>query len=397
MKRSKDRATRILALFLMGLLCLGLAACGTVTEADSSAVDVAEVTEVEEERVGATSLEVYFVLDEVTDEMTAYKINGGHYYISTEQAAAIAENIGEDFSFADADGNVIAITPDGSYSSDTGKALLKVVGVGDTFTDAEDMSLTVAVTEIVEEEAEEETEEETGEEAEEETEVATTASTSSSGDSSSSSGSSGNSSSSGGNSSSSSGSSNSTSYSVSIWSCSESGHAWNDGSYYYDEATGISYTKYKCMACGETKLEEREDTTSKSSNNTSDNTSSKNTTASTTTATTTAETTEEETECEHNWKKLLDREDKTEVVLCGCGEYFIVDDYGSYNAAVYAWTDHAFGDDCWGSYTSAYIYGTYYRCSKCRATKECSDTELNLVYYTGTRDSSSYVLAKDQS
>ena len=364
MKRSKDRATRIIALFLMGMMCLGLAACGAVTEADSSIE--AEVTEIEEEQVGATSLEVYFVLDEVTGEMTAYKINGGYYYISTEQAAAIAESLGGGFSFTDADGNVITITSDGSYSSDTGKALLKVVGVGDIFANVEDMSLTVAVTEIVEEETEEETE------------AATTASTNSSGDSSASSG-----------------SSNSTSYSVSIWSCSESGHAWNDGSYYYDEATGISYTKYKCMACGETKLEEREDTTSKSSNNTSDNTSSKNTTASTTTATTTAETTEEETECEHNWKKLLDREDKTKVVLCGCGEYFIVDDYGSYNAAVKAWSAHA--NDCWGSYTTAYIYGTYYRCSKCRATKECDDTELNLVSYSGTRDSSSYVLAKDQS
>ena len=49
MKRSKDRATRIIALFLMGMMCLGLAACGTVTETDSSAVDAAEVTEVEEE------------------------------------------------------------------------------------------------------------------------------------------------------------------------------------------------------------------------------------------------------------------------------------------------------------------------------------------------------------
>ena len=322
MKRTKDRATRIITLILAGMMCLGLAACGTVTEADSSAVDTAKVVDVEEEEVGATSLTVYFVLDEVTDEMTAYKINGGYYYISTEQAAAIAEGLGEDFSFADADGNVITITSDGSYSSDTGKALVKVVGVGDIFANAEDMSLTVAVTEVVEEEIEEEAEEETEEETEEEeTEEATTT-----------------------------------------------------------KATEATTSASK-------------DTTSKSSGD-STSATSKNTT---TTATTTAETEEEETECEHNWKKLLDREDKTKVVLCGCGEYFIVDDYGSYNAAVDAWCDHVFGDDCWGSYCTAYIYGTYYRCSKCRATKECSDTELNLVDYTGTRSSSSYVLAKDQS
>lgn len=238
----------IAVLALASLMCL--TACGAETEADSSSLE----GRVAEEVADTEGLTVYFVLDSVSDEMTSYKINSGRYYISVDQAAVIAAE--EDFVFVDADGNVITVVSDGSYSADTGKALLKVVGTNGVFADTEDQSVTIAVTEIAEgaeEEAEDETEEEEEEDKTETSEETVTTAASSGSTQKSTSKSS---------------TSSTTSVASEIWigkdgtvyssaaeMCAADGHTWDSGELYYPDGECTVYTRYTCETCGKTKLE----------------------------------------------------------------------------------------------------------------------------------------------
>ena len=252
-RKHNSIVTRCIAFILMGVMCFGLAACEADTVTDDTEVAETEKTEAEE-----TTLEdgeyVYFTMYELPDGISEAEIDsssyGDDYYIVlVDTLTALAEETSEDVVFEDVNGNIVTISADGAYTSDTGKAIIKTVIVKNgTITRSVTSSVSVDVTD-----AEDKIEEDTAED--EGTDVSNdidTSSSSSSGDSSSfSSGSSSGSSSSSGNSSSSSGY-----YVEMVWSSdsdddeeeeTECSHSWAY-TYTYDKV--FDHYEYECY-CGE--------------------------------------------------------------------------------------------------------------------------------------------------